>query len=257
MKLAQIYQRRFPEIPVQPDINRPHPHTSVGIEVELEQMRWNFKENLKRWYVTKEGSIINGIEFVSDPVWGTAIRDALEELKEALEDHKPRVSFRTSTHIHMNVLDLDLDELIHLIYLYIMYEPALFRYHDRWRRADSIFCVPAYLSMDIREAYVKLIADLRRGKGRGTYLQSKYAALNINALQRQGSLEFRHMGGSIDIDEIDEWINILLQLKLAALNMADIEDPDAVWGPYRARLNILPEDMIQGRDFINIMKHWS
>ena len=66
-KLGQMVGKRLPEFAVGPDQARPHPHTSVGIEVECEGItiyeacRWESK----RWRAVEEGSIQNGCEFVS------------------------------------------------------------------------------------------------------------------------------------------------------------------------------------------------
>ncbi len=104
-KISNIVNRRLPEIPVAPDDRRPHPHTSVGIEVEVEGVQVDEFES-KRWKVVKEGSLQNGVEFVSDPVWGTAIVDALDELTEFFGQNPPYISYQTSVHIHDNVLDM-------------------------------------------------------------------------------------------------------------------------------------------------------
>ena len=75
-KLGHIVGKRFTEIPAGLDYSRPHPHTSVGIEIEVEKVP-RIPPDFKRWTVNSDGSLINGLEYISDPVWGTAITDAL------------------------------------------------------------------------------------------------------------------------------------------------------------------------------------
>lgn len=263
-KVSQLVGVRMSEIPVGLDFSRPHPHTSVGIEVEVEDLSDQPPE-MKRWTTTTDGSLVNGTEFVSDPVWGTAITDALVELSDVFKVLKPKTSFRCSTHIHMNILDLMLPQLRRLIYLGVLYEPAFFRMHNQ--RLDNIFCVPVAASYRIQAAYVTVLEELedrssislrpRRGS-REHWLQSKYAAINPNNITTLGTIEYRHMGGVIDPALISDWIDILLQLKTSALLLEDEEiyNPEEVWGEYRNRLDIRDEDIVSGRSIINHFSIW-
>ncbi len=256
-KLSQIVGRNLREIPVGPDYTRPHPHSSVGIEVEVEGIRGLMRDGMKRWRVdTNEGSLVNGVEFISEPVWGTAITDSLEELGEFFEQHPPHISFRTSVHVHLNVLDMDDEQLQHMIRLYLMYERALFRLHDKWNRAECIFCVPAASSVVIQQGYSQLFQHLKRGTVDRGYVPWKYSALNTNCLRELGTLEFRHMGGTSDMNEISHWINILLQLKVAALLDEPIDNPKEVWGEYHNALIITDEDMAIGHQLIQRLNIW-
>ena len=256
MNMSEMLDRKLPEIPVAPDPLRPHPHTSVGIEVELEGVTISRRANLKRWEIVGDGSLQDGCEFVSLPVWGTAITDALEELQDVLAEYTPHVSFRTSVHVHINILDMDLQALAKMIQLYIIYEPALFRLHDNWDRKNNIFCVPCRKSRAIFSAYSALLRDLNHNRYRGGYLRSKYCAMNINSVGTLGTLEFRHMGGTTEVNKIDSWINILLQLKVAALSDVDIFNVDEVWGPYRNNLDVQDKDIESGVELINQLSMW-
>ena len=259
MNMSQVMGKRLPEIPVGPDLSRPHPHTSVGIEVELEGIprRGVDDVQLKRWNIVADGSLQNGTEYVSEPVWGTAITDALDELRDVLAEQTPHVSFRTSVHVHVNILDMEPEQLARMIKMYILYEPALFRIHETWNRKDCIFCVPCRRSRHILEGYSSFMRDLARARCSGSYIRSKYSAMNINSASQLGTLEFRHMGGTTNVDEIDAWINIILQLKAAAITNVDIYDSQGVWRDYEDRLTILQEDIDKGRLLINQLRMWS
>ena len=253
-KLSTIFDKRLAEIPVVPDLARPHPHTSVGIEIELEGTFPNVRD-MKRWRAVQDGSLVGGVEFVSEPVWGTAISDALEEIDIILGNSEPVISFRTSTHIHINCLDITEHQLVKMIHLYILYELPIFRMHEG--RTDNIFCVPAYSSVAIQKAYAALF-DYVTGNGRGQWaLRSKYAALNINSLNTFGTLEFRHMAGCLDMGKVSDWINMLLQLKVAALrDDVDINDPRDVWGSQFKNLDIKQGDLEKGHQMIESINMW-
>tara|TARA_R110000851_G_scaffold37319_4_gene96457 strand:+ start:2961 stop:3737 length:777 start_codon:yes stop_codon:yes gene_type:complete len=253
MKISEALDKRLAEFPVLPDHTRPHPHTSVGIEVELEGLRKSDFNDLKRWRIVSDGSLHDGIEFVSDPVWGTAITDALNELDDQLRGKEPHLSPRTSIHVHINVLDMEMDALARFIKLYVMYEAPLFRLHEEWNRTTNIFCTPCHKSVKIMRSYSNIIKNLKRQHINRTDLPSKYCAMNTKCLTSLGTLEFRLMGGSVDIVKIDRWINILLQLKLAALEDRDINNPEEVWGPYFPTLEIVAEDIEQGKRMVDYL----
>ncbi len=252
MKMSTLVGKTLDQFQVRPDPNRPS-DTAVGIEIEVENVSAE-GVTLKFWDTVRDGSIVNGIEFVSKPVWGTAIWEALNEVGKLLAKEDPYLSFRTSVHIHVNVLEMSPAQLSHFVPLYIMYEPALFRMHETWGRYDNIFCVPVRKSIRVQDGYAALLQDLKNERIRSDYVGYKYSAFNPNALARFGTIEFRHMGGTASMDEIDQWINILLQLKLAADEGLNIEEPREVFGKYHSLLDIHDTDVENGRQLIDYIE---
>jgi len=256
-RLSDMIGHRLNEIPVGPDYTRPHPHSSVGIEVEVEGIREYRDTFFKRWRIDEnEGSLVNGIEFISEPVWGTAITDTLEELADFFAIHPPYISFRTSVHVHLNVLDLTPKQLKRMIELYLVYEPALFRLHDKWDRGNCIFCVPAHQSVVIQQGYSGLFRDLDKGGVNAAYSPWKYSALNTNCLRTLGTLEFRHMGGTDDMNEVSNWIDVLLQLKVAAILDEPLFEPAEVWQEQLPKLTITDEDLTKGKRLVDYLNIW-
>lgn len=236
------------------DKERPDPAGYVGIEIEVENVGWapSSQWNTRSlWTLTSEGSLRDGIELVSVPVAGKNIDRALEDADTFLNIYTPHISFRTSVHIHVNVLDLTCEELSRLMKLYLYYEPAFFRLHKEWDRSENLFCIPTYASFEIQEAYRRLDYDLRSGVVRNNYLPWKYSALNSNSIYEHGTLEFRHMGGTSDMKAISSWINILLQLKEAARQDAPPDQPKKVFGKYYESLQVLPRDLEQGQELLD------
>ena len=251
MKICDIVGKKLIEREVSPDHSRPAARTSVGIEVELEGV--SPATGLNWWSCVNDGSLNNGIEYVSEPVWGTSISDALDEMSAVLAEDPPYLSFRTSIHIHVNVLDLNPRELEHFIKLSVFYEPALFRLHNDWDRYENIFCVPAKKSTLVQRGYGSLLHDIRHECVRGDYVASKYAALNPNSVATFGTLEFRHMGGSADMSRVSEWINLLLQLKVSAQEKIPFDQPKKVFGKYFSQLTLKPEDTEDGWNMLEFI----
>ena len=250
MKIGEITGRTLQEYPVDEDLRRPHPKCSVGIEVEIEGVRVisdKVQKSMTLWGLQHDGSLQNGIELVSQPVWGSAITDSLDQLRMFFKKYKAYLSFRTSVHIHVNVLDLEPEELEHFIKLYLFYEPSLFRLHMDWNRYENIFCVPARKSVRIQDGYAELLRDVKRhGRCGRQYVGCKYAAMNPNSVGTFGTLEFRHMGGTDNVDRIDKWINILLQMKVAAQAVAPFDQPSDVFGRYSKDLVVRTSDIQDG-----------
>jgi len=244
------------EYEVSPDPKRPLEHCSVGIEIEVEGFEIGVMDS-KRWRVSHdEGSLQGGVEFISLPVWGTAITDALDEIRVLFAAKPPYISFRTSVHVHINVLDMTNDQVIQMVKLGILYEPALFRLHEDWNRYDNMFCVPAKQSVAIQRAYSGLLHELKRGRAARNVLKSKYAAMNPNSISELGTLEFRHMGGTADMDKISQWIDILLQMKSAAMQHIPIENIAKVWADQRNQLTIRDKDLVDGQELIHKLEIW-
>lgn len=213
-KMNTIVVKRLPQYSIHPDFSRPHHQTSVGIELEVENIDSYSPHltNLKRWTVDREErSILNGIELVSDPVWGSAISDALLEIKSLYRKTSPVFSSRTSTHVHLNILDMSTQELIEFLLIYLKYEKVLFNLHGS--RENNIFCIPAYKSTAVQEGFLNCIIYLKRERVLSNYTAYKYSALNLNSISTYGTVEFRHMGGTADLDRVNTWINIILQIK--------------------------------------------
>lgn len=262
MNIAQVLSKRLPEIPCMEDQARPLAHSSVGIEYEIENLS-EIPPGLKRWSVShNEGSVINGVELISDPVWGTAITDALDELQSVICDQPVRASFRTSVHVHSNVLDIDANVLDRLFKIYLLYEPAIFRLPFNNGRQNNVFCVPAQISGQIQTHYRQLTSSLGTTRGLSTLgsrlngdltqLESKYAALNPNSIRNFGTIEFRHMRGTTSVRDISDWVDIILQLKKAAIMDVDMYNPEAVWEKFAPDLTLTPEELEHGTYLINL-----
>lgn len=238
------------------DVNVPNylDDTLIGVEVEVEgitePVTFKAKEGQKEfWQVKEDGSLRNhGAEFITVPIAARNFPIILEELKHGLIDSKSKFEFspRTSIHVHMNVRDMTIEQVISLLVTYIAVERLLYRYvkdKNKIERAENIFCLPInqtyYVSVlgsrfvDIRKhiqyedemriinEYKELINDWK-----------KYLGFNLlRSLEAtMGTAEFRQMAGTIDHNILVPWIGLLLKLKKYAMNnpleniIKDVED---------------------------------
>lgn len=207
------------------------PDNRVGIEIEWEgvnrpiELTRSVVETLGRhyWDVKTDGSLRNnGVElYLVEPIFGRDLAKAIESVDVIAQEIKPSISSRCSVHVHVDVRDLDLQELFNFLFLYLVFERTLVKYHGKGRE-KNIFCLPYYIApgnlpqlghiggVDLEGEGLYIAQDILQ---RNCY---KYSAFNMRALFDFGSIEFRHMGGTTSSKEIREWVNVILSLKREA-----------------------------------------
>lgn len=192
-------------------------NTYLGIEVEVENVQ-RFYRTSPHWQMIEDGSLRNdGKEFVSLPIKAWRVEQALDVLFKNL-NKDIEFTERTSIHVHMNIRTLTIPQLETLILTYIVFERALFNFigEDRY---NNIFCVPI-----VETQFGSNLSNLIRKKQLAFQWQ-KYTAMNALPIWDKGTLEFRHLGGTKDIKRILTWINLLLSLKIFALQ----KPPQYIW----------------------------
>lgn len=212
------------------------PNTYVGIEVEVEGVLTNSRVGAIRtpdknivaylWANVEDGSLRNnGREFVSVPVKGQEIEYALTSLEAFLTKNKDCVghefSDRTSVHVHINARDLTMEQLASWILLYTAVEPVLYNFCGG-NRHKNIFCVPLNQAHSL-EGTVNYFVEHCKVESKHVLdvlgAWKKYCGFNLKPISKYGTLEFRHMVGTMDVPRLMAWIDILLMLRTYAINM--------------------------------------
>lgn len=195
-------------------------NTNLGVEVEIENSRVHREiyddvhEALKPyWTLHTDNSLREGgIEFVfTKPLSVLDAQKALDFLWKDQIIPPAKVSPRTGIHIHLDIRKLSLQKFRALCIFYALVEEPLFAWVGDNREQNS-FCMPWYKAdgdfLSIKEALAseksKFISSTRQ--------INRYAALNLNAVDRFGSLEFRHLQTTFDLDRVIIWINFILRL---------------------------------------------
>lgn len=217
----------------EPDPRWVLPRTRLGLEFEYEGVadpgQFYFENQLTHyWEVRRDDSLKDaGAEFVfRAPMFGVDAWTAIHTLMIAAEKAKLKCSIRAGIHVHLDVRDMETSQLVGLIILYTILEPILFKWIGD-SREFSIFCIPFYRADEsLLETCQIVNAILRDEKDPSTKMTiskakkfARYAALNLNALAKYGSVEFRHMRTTHDIQRVIDWINIIQSLKAATLKL--------------------------------------
>lgn len=193
-----------------------------GIEIEVEGRYLPHELTDKRWRAEQDGSLRGeNMEYIlAKPLKKADVRDALESLAGELKNSKLDFSFRTSVHVHMNVQNLTFNQYLALLYTYLLLEEPLVNFCGKSRKGNR-FCLRLQDAEGILEMFDKLF---RKGD---EYLHAihidgvRYASVNIGATVQYGSLEFRAMRGTMDVDTLVTWVEMLDAVKRFAINLDD------------------------------------
>lgn len=175
----------------------------VGIEVEVENTQWVTSPKTP-WHLKDDGSLRNeGRELITDPIKASEAPTALYHLLSKVLSTDCSFSMRTSIHVHLNATDMTETQIRDFVALYTIFEPALFNFSGRGRW-KSVFCVPLNECVQIHMTHARKVSEGR---------WEKYTSLNLRRLADLGTLEFRHMAGTFDVDRVSQWIGIICKIK--------------------------------------------
>lgn len=187
----------------------------IGLELEFEGEKLpKSNSELGPWWQYHEDHSLRGhdnAEYVlRKPIAFDDVPPALEHLWQVFEEYNSSFdeSNRTSVHVHLNVLDFHMNRLASFIALYVIVEEIL----TEWcgdHRVGNLFC----LRVKDAPAIMKRMKEYIQFDGRNEISDNlHYAAMNLNAVQKFGSLEFRTLRGVDNPETVQQWVNILRRL---------------------------------------------
>lgn len=215
-----------------------------GIEVEAEGK--GMKAVASDFWRSEDDPSLRGrfpdsrIEHVlCQPIVMKDVLPALKELAESQAKAKLNFSFRTSVHVHVNMHELTYKQILNVIYTYLLLEEPLLNYCGE-KRVGNRFCLRLQDAEGLLES---LKAVFSNGEGSLFAIARdsiRYASINLEAIPKYGSIEFRGMRGTLDVDTIHAWVKMLEKIRAYALSMEDVE---AVHEQFRA---VGANDFIKG-----------
>jgi len=214
--LAPVAVKNFPK--AVPELST-CPSLVYGVELEIENVP-NWPDMLVPGIRAEtDGSLRNnGKEFITAPMTYSNLSHCLNMFfkKNKLSDEN--YSERTSIHVHTNCIDLTVDQITTIAFVYQVVEGLLFNWVDH-TRADNIFCVP-WSQTNLTYNSFNRLGDTSRWKR-----WQKYTALNLLPLYEQGTIEWRHMNGHCDVNKLLTWCQLIGSIYTYALNTSldDVE----------------------------------
>lgn len=195
-----------------------------AFEVEVEGTALPRTLASHRIVVKEDTSLRGGFEYVSAaPGSVDQLKADVRELFAAFDANGTVLnnSYRTSTHVHMNVRDMKVNALATFVVLWGTFEDVL----TRWcgpTRAGNLFALRMSDSAYAVDTWV-------RGFKTGDFSANRdmrYLALNPCSLLTFGSVELRSMRGLNRPEELDPWLDIIERVRTKAIAYA--ADPSAI-----------------------------
>jgi hypothetical protein len=204
MEPVNVYTSKHGE-----DKEAPNPELIVGLELEIELFPFHKEHQFGGMSFTTDGSLRNnGMEIITKPVKSKHVPDLLNAFFRHFEiKEDENYSDRCSTHCHVNVQNLSLEQLSAVCLVYQTTERLLFHFIGD-DRVNNIYCVPWCQSGLTYNVVNKLKKDYYLTFKRW----QKYSALNLIPVHSQGTIEFRHLGGTCDVKKITQWISLIGQM---------------------------------------------
>lgn len=195
------------------------PKGQFGIEIETEGRALPIGRITKSFEGKPDGSLRNGMEYISKVLSFEAVQPSVDELRLTLEKQGVVIqpSYRSSTHIHMNYCDKTFQDVLGMMVLWSIVEPVVFRQMEG--REGSIFCVSSYDSGELPRFIDLFCKDIASNfNNRGFQPRGKYSSLNISRLgpsehHALGSLEFRVFPTTLDGNQIKTWCQWLVNME--------------------------------------------
>ncbi len=169
-------------------------------------------KDLPEWEGHEDGSLRNfGMEFVfAEPLSYKQTCKAIKSWRK----HFKMVPFlkdapATSVHVHVNFQNEEVVTLANFLTLWFLMENILVEFSGKGRRSN-LFALPVRVAETVVWQSAKIIKGLRTGGLPAIHMNhNKYGALNISSLIYFGSLEARCFRGTVDEDEIIDWVSVL------------------------------------------------
>lgn len=218
----------------------------IGLEIECEGK--GFKELKTAVWTSHDDGSLRGVypdtrvEYViNGPVPLETLPSALAELKELTNGCVPNFSFRTSVHAHVNVLNINENQLLNYIYTYLLLEEPLINFCGNSRKGNR-FCLRLqdadYMLTYMKQLFQRRVYKVVDFEGE----DMRYAAINLAAVAKYGSIEFRGMKGTFDFEIIKTWCTALVSIRNYACNretVLDIYDEFVEMGPEKFLHHVL------------------
>lgn len=209
-----------------------------GVEVEVEFLNnaiYNV-EFFNAWKIVPDHSLRHvGLEFTSGSPWSyLKTLESLQILCEYISRQAHvAVSPRTSVHVHVNMLKFSPIQIWTAACAYWMLEPLLFKVCGPTRQ-NNLFCLRL---IDAEHLLDACIADITNNDYPFKYFNDfndiRYAGLNMSALRKFGSIEFRGMRGIYRYNKLKLWLSICQ--RVAHASPAIYETPERLLDTYYYR----------------------
>lgn len=195
------------------------PADAVGVEIEVECNDIAALPPIeKHWRMTVDGSL-RGESFeavLRKPMSVNKVQEAVLEIATAAKAKGFRVydTGRAGVHVHLNMRDHTMCDVIKLLVLYCIFEESLTEVCGAFR-TGNLFCLRFSDAEDVLDAARNAVeTNMWTNLNHDMY---RYSAVNLRPLFSFGSIEFRAMRSTLDEPTLMSWIKVLSNLRRVAV----------------------------------------
>lgn len=178
----------------------------AGAELEIEAVldySHSFMEDNSIVAETDGSLRNNGREFLLPPSYKDDLVALFKGVHGAIDLGDDPFSVRTSTHVHVNCMNSNENQVKTLLFLYAIFEPLAFAYVGEERK-NNIHCMPLWSTHMPNYYGSSLDSVVERWH--------KYTAFNLLPLRDLGTVEFRHLGGTANPERFAAWLDFIKTL---------------------------------------------
>lgn len=169
----------------------------------------------KGWKITDDSSIEGdySVELVSPILSGIEGLQEVAKVVRLMAEVGAQVNRTCGFHVHVDAQDLSGKVLLNVYRRYALHEDKIDQFMVKSRRGNNnTYCKSTRALLDRTSgAHLSITCeDVARLVDEhyvdGTYEGGRYNKVNLCAYLRHGTIEFRHHGGTMDINKVINWI---------------------------------------------------
>jgi hypothetical protein len=199
---------------------------AIEIEVEYPQKKDSQKliskhRIIRGWALDYDGSLANGAEYRPKDrnklYWNEDSIDQIKEIIGLIKAHRGHIKGSTcGFHVHVDMTRFTNKEICNIIKAYIKQQNKIYKQFKVLKcRLDYAQKIPINVLKYLTESNIQKVKDNNTTYGEGhEYMNERHYGLNLLALQKHGTLEFRQCGGTIQIRRIKEYVKFALNFCL-------------------------------------------
>lgn len=185
---------------------------AVNINVQAEGYNHTTRSH---WKIVSDSSVRDGFEIVSPILEGEAGICEAEIVARALDDAGASVNSSCGLHVHFDASGLDAAAIKTIVTRYAAHEAEIDAFMPPSRRGNSNrYCGSLALMLNNGFNSASSIHEMIRAQS------SRYFKINLQSLDRHGTIEFRQHAGTVNAAKIANWVRFLAAFIDECLRMA-------------------------------------
>jgi biotin operon repressor len=214
---------------------------NAGIDSAIEDYNHTVR---RHWKVTTDASV-RGCEIVSPILRGEEGIQEARKVAKALVTAGARINRDCGLHVHVGAADLTGRQLAHVVERYAQFEHQIDEFMPASRRGTrNHYCFSIAHMVEGTSTFRNLLNRTSEVSHNQVVnaIMDRHVKLNVQSYARQGTVEFRHHGGTVNASKIENWIRFCVNFVEESKNRCIRQEPSR-----RGGATATPSAPAQGR----------